>query len=43
MPKVELNQKAPEFALADFRGAERRLSEWAGRKNVVPVFNRGFA
>jgi peroxiredoxin len=43
MPKVELNQKAPEFALADFTGRERKLSEWAGARNVVLVFNRGFS
>jgi len=32
MPRVSLNQKAPDFSLADLRGV----------KNVLLVFNRTF-
>jgi peroxiredoxin len=42
MPRVEVDMKAPDFALADFAGREFRLGELAGRKRVVLVFNRGF-
>lgn len=42
MPRVSLNTPAPDFELADFRGASFRLANWRGR-NVVLVFNRGFA
>lgn len=42
MPKVELNQPAPDFTLADFNGKPVSLSGLRG-KNVVVVFNRGFA
>jgi peroxiredoxin len=42
MSKVELNQPAPNFELADFQGRKVRLSDFRGR-NVVLVFNRGFA
>lgn len=42
MPRVELHAPAPEFALLDFAGAEIRLSEFRGTKNVLLVFNRTF-
>lgn len=42
MPRVTLDQPAPEFALADFDGNQVRLSDFRGRKNVLLVFNRGF-
>ena len=42
MAKVALNAKAPEFTLADYRGGEISLSQFAGSKNVLLVFNRGF-
>jgi len=42
MPKVSLNQPAPDFALADFRGKTVRLSDFCGKAHVVLVFNRGF-
>lgn len=40
--RVELNQPAPDFILADFQGNEIRLSDFRGKKNVLLVFNRGF-
>lgn len=43
MPKVELNAPAPDFTLNDFQGRSVKLSDYRGRKNVVLVFNRGFA
>jgi peroxiredoxin len=42
MPRVSLNQPAPDFALPDFRGQIFQLAELQGDKNVVLVFNRGF-
>jgi len=42
MPKVELNVKAPDFTLEDFNGRSVSLSDYAGRKHVLVVFNRGF-
>ena len=42
MSRVELNQSAPDFTLADFNGNEVRLSGFQNRKNVLLVFNRGF-
>lgn len=43
MPRVELNTHAPEFTLTDFNGQSVSLSDFKGRKNVLLVFNRGFA
>ena len=43
MPRVELHAPAPEFALPDFTGADVRLSDFRGAKNVLLVFNRTFA
>ncbi len=42
MPRVSLNQKAPDFSLADYRGATVRLVDLRGVKNVLLVFNRTF-
>jgi peroxiredoxin len=42
MARVEVNTRAPQFALADFHGKTVSLSDFAGRKNVLVVFNRGF-
>jgi len=42
MTKVNVNTRAPEFVLADFNGNETALSDFAGVKNVLVVFNRGF-
>ena len=42
MPRVSLNQTAPDFSLPDFSGDVVSLSDFRGRKNVLLVFNRGF-
>jgi len=42
MSKVEVNTHAPGFALPDFNGKSVSLSDFAERKNVLAVFNRGF-
>lgn len=41
--RIELNQPAPDFTLMDIHGNEVRLSDFKGRKNVLLIFNRGFA
>ncbi len=43
MARVLLNTPAPDFELADFHGNLVRLSNFRGERNVVLVFNRGFA
>lgn len=40
--RVALNQIAPDFSLADYRGKTVRLSDFRGVKNVLLVFNRTF-
>ena len=42
MPRVALNQNAPDFTLADYRGKAVRLADFRGVKNVLLVFNRTF-
>jgi peroxiredoxin len=42
MPRVSLNQTAPDFSLPDFSGSLVSLSDYRGRRNVLLVFNRGF-
>lgn len=42
MPRVSLNQLAPDVSLPDFSGSVVSLSDYRGRKNVLLVFNRGF-
>ena len=42
MARVELNIQAPDFTLNDFNGRKISLSDYAGKKNVLVVFNRGF-
>jgi peroxiredoxin len=42
MARVSLNQIAPDFRLADYRGNVVTLAEFRGRKNVLLVFNRTF-
>jgi AhpC/TSA family len=42
MPRVSLNQIAPDFTLPDFSGNPVSLSEYRGRRNVLLVFNRTF-
>jgi peroxiredoxin len=43
MPRVSLNQHAPNFSLTDFSGNMVSLSDYQGKKNVLLVFNRTFA
>ncbi len=43
MPRVSLNQTAPDFNLPDFTGKPFQLSQLRGQKNVLLVFNRTFA
>ncbi len=43
MPRVSLNQTAPNFSLPDFSGNEFTLADLNGKKIVLLVFNRTFA
>jgi peroxiredoxin len=43
MPRISLNQTAPDFSLPDFSGKSFRLSDLRGQKSVLLVFNRTFA
>ncbi len=40
---MEKGELAPDFELIDVGGKPVRLSDYRGKKNVVLVFNRGFA
>ncbi len=40
---MEKGELAPDFELVDVTGKPVRLSDYRGKKNVVLVFNRGFA
>jgi len=42
MPRVALNQIAPNFSLADYRGNRFTLADLRGRRNVLLIFNRTF-
>ena len=42
MSGVEPNTPAPEFTMTDSNGNDVSLSDFANRKNVLIVFNRGF-
>ncbi|OPY82729.1 MAG: hypothetical protein A4E71_03073 [Smithella sp. PtaU1.Bin162] len=42
MSRIELDVPAPDFTLTDFEDKSVSLSQFAGRKNVLVVFNRGF-
>ena len=42
MSRVEINIQAPNFTLNDFNGKSVSLADFAGQKNVLIVFNRGF-
>ena len=42
MPRVSLNQSAPDFSLTDYRGNTVSLANFRGVKNVLLVFNRTF-
>ena len=43
MAKVILNKTAPDFELRDYKGQVVKLANFHGYKNVLLVFNRGFA
>ena len=43
MARISIQQAAPDFELADFTGKPFTLSALQGGKNVLLVFNRGFA
>jgi peroxiredoxin len=43
MPRVSVNQPAPDFSLDDLAGKAVRLSDFYGKKQVLLVFNRTFA
>lgn len=40
MDKKLIDTQAPDFTLNDVSGAQVRLSDYRGQKNVVLVFNR---
>jgi peroxiredoxin len=40
--RVQINQPAPDFSLADQSGKIVLLSDFHGKANVLLVFNRGF-
>ena len=42
MPRVSLDQIAPNFSLADYRGNTVSLADFRGVKNILLVFNRTF-
>jgi peroxiredoxin len=42
MPRVSLDQIAPNFSLADYRDNTVSLADFRGVKNVLLVFNRTF-
>jgi peroxiredoxin len=41
--RVKLSQPAPDFTLEDFNANEVHLSDFQGKRNVLLIFNRGFA
>jgi peroxiredoxin len=42
MPRVALNQTAPDFCLVDYRNRPVSLGDFHGKKNVLLIFNRTF-
>lgn len=40
--RIDLNRPAPDFTLTDLTGNRVSLSDYAGRRHVLLVFNRGF-
>ena len=42
MAKVSISAQAPEFTSQDIHGNAVFLSNFANKKNVLLVFNRGF-
>jgi len=43
MPQLEVGDRAVDFSLPDHKGVPRTLSEVYRSKNVLLVFNIGFA
>ncbi len=42
MARISLDQVAPDFSLADYRGKTVSLADFRGQKNVLLIFNRTF-
>jgi len=42
MSIIEVNKKAPDFEINDFKGDKFKLSDFKEKKNVLVVLNRGF-
>jgi peroxiredoxin len=42
MPRVSLDQIAPNFSLVDYCGNTVSLADFRGKQNVLLVFNRTF-
>ncbi len=42
MAKLSISTQAPEFTSQDVNGNSVSLSDFANKKNVLLVFNRGF-
>ena len=42
MASVDVNKKATDFEMSDFRGNSFKLSDFQGKSNVLIVLNRGF-
>ena len=43
MPKAQLESQAPDFTLIDYAEQPVTLSDFQNHKNVLLIFNRGFA
>ena len=41
--RVQIDQPAPDFTLTDANGKQVGLSDFKNNRNVLLVFNRGFA
>lgn len=42
MPSIEVNKKAPDFTMKDYKGEDFTLSSFIGESNILIVLNRGF-
>lgn len=42
MPRVAIDQPAPDFELLDYKGNRFRLSDFKNVSHVLLVLNRGF-
>jgi peroxiredoxin len=41
--RIQFDQPAPDFTLTDANGQQVSLSDFKNKRNVLLVFNRGFA